>query len=572
MATRSAPPNRARTALLIVLGAVVLLAAVYAVAAFFASRQMPSEASVAGVDISGQSEEDAVATLERELAPRAEEEFRLQADGMEAAVVPADAGLAFDPQATIAGITDFTLDPRVVVEKLFGDRVYDPAIVIDEDAFTPVARTVAEDFTVDPVDAELGFEDEEIVLSEGESGTVVTEDMIRTTVEEQWLRTADALAVPAEETEPDITTAEAQAAETEIARPALSDDVVVSAAEEDEEGQPVGDASELVVSPEIIAGTLSFEPHESELRPVLDAEKLRTEVLDANPEVGSEAKDASFEIVDGKPRVVPGESGISVDETELAEAVLPALTADDRTASVALKEAEPEFTTEEAEKAEVDEVISAFSTRYSSEPNRDTNLRIASEKVSGTVVQPGEQFSLNEALGPRTAGNGYRPAGVISGGQMKEDYGGGVSQVSTTLFNAAYFAGFQLDEHQAHSRYISRYPEGRETTLDYSSIDLRFTNDSDTPVVLDMYLAGGEVHARVFGVKTVDVESSSSGRFAFTSPSTITESGPRCTPQSPREGWSITISRTITDHDSGAVVKRDEFTTVYRPVNKVVCE
>lgn len=572
MATRSAPPNRARTALLIVLGAVVLLAAVYAVAAFFASRQMPSEASVAGVDISGQSEEDAVATLERELAPRAEEEFRLQADGMEAAVVPADAGLAFDPQATIAGITDFTLDPRVVVEKLFGDRVYDPAIVIDEDAFSPVARTVAEDFTVDPVDAELGFEDEEIVLSEGESGTVVTEDMIRTTVEEQWLRTADALAVPAEETEPDITTAEAQAAETEIARPALSGDVVVSAAEEDEEGQPVGDASELVVSPEIIAGTLSFEPHESELRPVLDAEKLRTEVLDANPEVGSEAKDASFEIVDGKPRVVPGESGISVDETELAEAVLPALTADDRTASVALKEAEPEFTTEEAEKAEVDEVISAFSTRYSSEPNRDTNLRVASEKVSGTVVQPGEQFSLNEALGPRTAGNGYRPAGVISGGQMKEDYGGGVSQVSTTLFNAAYFAGFQLDEHQAHSRYISRYPEGRETTLDYSSIDLRFTNDSDTPVVLDMYLAGGEVHARVFGVKTVDVESSSSGRFAFTSPSTITESGPRCTPQSPREGWSITISRTITDHDSGAVVKRDEFTTVYRPVNKVVCE
>lgn len=572
MATRSAPPNRARTALLIVLGAVVLLAAVYAVAAFFASRQMPSEASVAGVDISGQSEEDAVATLERELAPRAEEEFRLQADGMEAAVVPADAGLAFDPQATIAGITDFTLDPRVVVEKLFGDRVYDPAIVIDEDAFTPVARTVAEDFTVDPVDAELGFEDEEIVLSEGESGTVVTEDMIRTTVEEQWLRTADALAVPAEETEPDITTAEAQAAETEIARPALSGDVVVSAAEEDEEGQPVGDASELVVSPEIIAGTLSFEPHESELRPVLDAEKLRTEVLDANPEVGSEAKDASFEIVDGKPRVVPGESGISVDETELAEAVLPALTADDRTASVALKEAEPEFTTEEAEKAEVDEVISAFSTRYSSEPNRDTNLRVASEKVSGTVVQPGEQFSLNEALGPRTAGNGYRPAGVISGGQMKEDYGGGVSQVSTTLFNAAYFAGFQLDEHQAHSRYISRYPEGRETTLDYSSIDLKFTNDSDTPVVLDMYLAGGEVHARVFGVKTVDVESSSSGRFAFTSPSTITESGPRCTPQSPREGWSITISRTITDHDSGAVVKRDEFTTVYRPVNKVVCE
>ena len=572
MAARSAAPNRARTTALVLLGVVVLLAVVYVVAAFFAARQMPSEASVGGVDISGQSEEEAVATLERELGPRAAERFRLQAGDMEATVVPADAGLGFDAAATIAGITDFTLDPRVVVEKLFGDRVYDPALVVDEDAFTPVARTVAEDFTVDPVDAELAFDDGEIALSEGEAGTVVTEDMIRTAVAEQWLRSEDALAVPAEETAPDITTEEAQTARTEVAEPAISGDVTLRAAEEDEEGQPVGEPSELVVSPEVIASTLSFEAHEGALRPVLDVEKLQTAVLEDNPDVGAEAKDASFRIVDGKPEVVPGESGISVEEQELADAVLPALTSEERSGEVALKESEPEFTTEEAEKAEVSEEISAFSTSYSSEPNRDTNLRVASEKVSGTVVQPGEQFSLNEAIGQRTAANGYRPAGVISGGQMKEDYGGGVSQVSTTLFNAAYFAGFQLDEHQAHSRYISRYPEGRETTLDWQSIDLKFTNDSETPVVLDMYLAGGEVHARVFGVKTVDVESSSSGRFAFISPSTITESGPSCRPQSAREGWSITISRTIKDHDSGSVVKRDEFTTVYRPVNRVVCE
>ena len=96
MAARSAAPNRARTTALVLLGIVVLLAVVYVVAAFFASRQMPSEASVGGVDISGQSEEEAVATLERELGPRAAEEFRLQAGDMEATVVPADAGLGFD--------------------------------------------------------------------------------------------------------------------------------------------------------------------------------------------------------------------------------------------------------------------------------------------------------------------------------------------------------------------------------------------------------------------------------------------------------------------------------------------
>lgn len=155
---------------------------------------------------------------------------------------------------------------------------------------------------------------------------------------------------------------------------------------------------------------------------------------------------------------------------------------------------------------------------------------------------------------------------------MTKDFGGGISQVSTTLFNAAFFAGFDLDEHQAHSRYIDRYPEGRETTLDWSSIDLKFTNNSDTPVILDMGLSDGEVHARVLGEKTVDVEADASGRFAQTSPGTVRESGSDCTPQSPKPGWSITIYRTIKDAASGSVVSEDDFTTTYRPVNRVICE
>src|SRR5699024_6010865 len=153
-------------------------------------------------------------------------------------------------------------------------------------------------------------------------------------------------------------------------------------------------------------------------------------------------------------------------------------------------------------------------------------------------------------------------AGVISDGQMKEDFGGGVSQVSTTLFNAAFFAGFDLDEHQAHSRYISRYPEGRESTLDWSSIDMKFTNTSKTPVVLDMYLKDGDVPAKVVAVKKYAASADASARFDHTSPGSITESGASCTPQSPRGGWSIRITRTMKDTDSGRTTK-DGFTTVY---------
>ncbi|GAA4284094.1 VanW family protein [Brevibacterium daeguense] len=572
MADRSAAAShRHRTIALVTIGVVLVLGILYVLTAVLTARALPAEASAAGVDIGGMSEEDAVAKLDAELRPRASEVIVLSAKREQAELEPADVGLTVDTQATVARAVDFSLDPRVVWDRLFGTHEYAPVIAIDEEKFGPVVDRLAEDFSLPPEDAALTFEGADSVVTEGIPGTVVEQDAIRQTIRDHWLRSDNPLAVEVAETEPDITTEEARAAQTEIADPAVSEDIVVEAAEETEEGKPTGESSELTITPEIIAGSLTFEPRDGELKPVFDAKKLKSATLDANPEVGSEAKDASYRIVDGTPEVVPAESGVSVDSEELAEAVLPALTAEERTATVALVEAEPEFTTEEAEAADVDEVISDFSTAYSSEPNRDTNLRVASERVSGTVLLPGEEFSLNETIGRRTAANGYRPAGVINEGQMTEDYGGGVSQVSTTLFNAAYFAGFELNEHQAHSRYISRYPEGREATLDWQSIDMRFTNSTDTPVVLDMYLAGGEVHARVFGERTVDVESSSSERFAFTSPSTIRESGPRCSPQSPREGWSITIFRTIKDHDTGEVIDRDQFTTVYRPVNRVVC-
>lgn len=566
----SKAPKRSRASLwtwICAVGALVLAGA-YVLVAWLTGRVMPQDATIAGVDVGGMSAEDARGTLDRELGDRAAQPLVLTAGDQEATLEPSEAGLALDSAASVERAIGFTVDPRIVWDRITGSHDLDPVIAVDDAAFDPVAAQTAEDLSTEPSDASLAFDDEGAAqVTEGADGQVVTADSMREAIGAQWLRSDDAIALEPDAVEPDITTAEAEQAKTDIADPAVSGDVVLSA-----KGEDGADDGELTVSPEVISSTLAFEPKDSALAPVFDPKKLREEVLDDNEDVGERAKDASYEIRDGKPVVVPAEDGVGVDEEKLAEVVATAMVADDRSGEVDLTVEKPEFTTEDAEKADVSAVISEFSTSYSSSPNRDTNLRVASDKVSGTVLKPGEQFSLNDTLGQRTAANGYKPAGVISGGQMKEDFGGGVSQVSTTLFNAAYFAGFQLDEHRAHSRYISRYPEGRETTLDWRSIDLKFTNTSDTPVVLDMYLSGGQVHARVFGVKTVDVESSSSDRFAFTSPSTIRESGSQCKPQSPKQGWSITIKRTIRKHGSGEVVDRDQFTTVYRPVNKVVCD
>jgi vancomycin resistance protein YoaR len=566
MAQETSGGMRRRWWLIIGTTVVVLLVGAYLLVAAWQSTKAPAGAQAVGIDIGGMPREDAVAALTDGLDGVTNEDIEVVAGESSAQLTPADVGLDVDIDATVDRALGFSLDPRVMWERFAGDTVIDPVLAIDEDALGPVLAETAADLTTEPVDALLDYDEEgAAIVTKGEDGTVVTDAALREALEAQWLR-ADPVSVDPAETEPDITTDEAEQVRADVAEPAVSDAVELEATD------PDGKEHELTVSADTIAAQLTFEPAQGTLAPVFDAEALTDAVFEANPDVGVAPTDASFDISGDTLTVVPATTGLSAEADDLAAAVTRAMTADPRSDAIDLTEVEPDFTTEDAEEADFSDTVSEFSTPYSSSPNRDTNLRVSTDSVRGTVLLPGEQFSLNEALGQRTAANGYKPAGVISEGQMKEDYGGGVSQVSTTLFNAAFFAGFDLDEHRAHSRYISRYPEGRETTLDWTSIDLKFTNTADTPVVLDMSLSGGEVHARVLGVRTVEVEAGASDRFAFTSPGTVRESGPSCTPQAPGEGWSITIYRTIRDAGSGDVVQEDDFTTVYRPVNRVICE
>ncbi len=553
-----------------VLGAVVVLAAIYIVIGFFSGRVLTPGTTVAGIDIGGKSATEAENTLRNDLKDAAEQDITLQAGEPTAKLEPAEAGITFDAEATVSKVTGFSLDPTVIWHRLFGDDEVAPVIDVDGEKFDTATDKVTESLAVEPKDAELSFETTKPKVKDGVVGQTVDADAVRAAVDEHWLRNEDALPVEPTKVDPDITTAEAKKTASGFAKDAVSKDLTITAKPgKDADSEVKG--GDLTVSPKTIAKTLTFEKKDSKLVPVFDKDELAEAVLSANKDIGKPAKDASFTIKDGKPKVVPAVDGIGIKAKELTKAVTDAIEDDSSTPTVSLASVEPDFTTKDAKKADVSDTVSEFSTGYNSEPNRDNNLRVATKKVSGTVLKPGEQFSLNEALGQRTAANGYKPAGVISEGQMKEDFGGGVSQVSTTLFNAAFFAGFDLDEHRAHSRYISRYPEGRETTLDWSSIDLKFTNNSKTPVVLDMYLKGGEVHAKVFGVKKYDVKADASDRFNHTSAGSITESGSSCTPQAPKGGWSIRITRTLKDIESGRTSK-DGFTTVYRPVNKVECK
>ena len=115
-----------------------------------------------------------------------------------------------------------------------------------------------------------------------------------------------------------------------------------------------------------------------------------------------------------------------------------------------------------------------FTTYFPYLEYRNVNIGRAAELINGTVLKPGETFSLNGVVGERTRANGFTEGFIIQGGKFKKELGGGVSQSATTTYNAMFFAGLKDIEHQPHTLYIDRYPPGREATVAWPSLDLKF--------------------------------------------------------------------------------------------------
>ena len=193
---------------------------------------------------------------------------------------------------------------------------------------------------------------------------------------------------------------------------------------------------------------------------------------------------ASFAVLeDGSVRVRPGKRGLALDVEATKKALLAAaLATDRRELELVVRRIEPRVTTKEVRALGVTHVLAAYSTAYSGSENRIHNLQRAVSLLHGTTLRPGATFSFNEVVGPRTAKRGFRRAPTIVGREYEDALGGGVSQVATTVFNAAWEAGLRITARTAHTLYIDRYPLGRDATVNYPDIDLRFVNDTGSPI------------------------------------------------------------------------------------------
>ena len=193
------------------------------------------------------------------------------------------------------------------------------------------------------------------------------------------------------------------------------------------------------------------------------------------------------------------ESGVYIDAEQIYQHVTGLLDSGVYQETVTV---EPQILLAQVTKAELMNSfgrISTFTTETTSSANRNTNIRLAAEAISHTTLLPGETFSFNQATGQRTAEKGYKPAAAIAGGETFDEIGGGVCQVSTTLFNAVARANLKIVDRDPHAWPSNYVDKGEDATVNWPNLDFRFKNDSEWPIFIVANYANRKVTVELYG-------------------------------------------------------------------------
>lgn len=198
--------------------------------------------------------------------------------------------------------------------------------------------------------------------------------------------------------------------------------------------------------------------------------------------------------------IIEGNTGLAYDHEAAASQVVDLYESGEHSAELELEVTEPRLTNERARQLRPDALLGTFTTYEICCDNREHNIRRLADLVDGAMLLPGENYSVNDSVGPRTADKGFLPAGTIIEGELEDSVGGGISQTATTFYNAAFFAGIEVLEHRPHSWPISRYPLAREATFSYAGdLDINILNDTEGALIVTTRHGEDSVTFSIFG-------------------------------------------------------------------------
>lgn len=534
--------------------------------------------SVAGVDMGRMTPEAAEEALAGRVERARNNSVTLAADtGREWYLLPSDVGVQVDPVATAKEAMAVTrtgslfADLRTKFLLYFSGTDVPLNATLDTALLDKALAEVTGTLNVAPVNAGLLIRGDDIEVVEGKDGLVVDEDALRDGVKGLLFTLSTGRIDIAMVTEPPAI----QAADTSEA---------VAKARTMLHGS-VGLSFEDVVwalSPSEIASAMDFttegEGPQSKLVPYLSQDKLVDFFETVGQAVKREPKNATWETNGETATLIAGSPGLTLDPEKTAqELTLAALSPDARVAKVQVTETQPSRTTEQAKAMGIVSKLAGYTTEFGGSDGRRKNVQRAAMLINGTLLAPGEEFDFDRVVGQRTTANGFTTAPAIIAGKLEDSLGGGICQVSTTLFNAVFFAGLDVTARSNHSIYISHYPTGRDATVSWGGPAFRFKNDTPNWVLIKSAASWSSLTFVIYGTPVGRTVTYTTGDwYGITAPTEkrvktdeLFEGQTRVVDDG-QSGRKIKVTRTVVEN--GSTIHSDAFVSNYPMKPKVIEE
>ena len=536
---------------------IVTLLAAWAIDTSSANGKVPRNVTLAGRDISKLPEDELASTVADIAKSYDDTQVQVRTPGRTYKVAAAKLGLRLDTDTTIQAALDLDQGQSLVgrpvswMESFLDKRKAPLRFTVDADTLTftlasLAGNSAATEPKIVPIGSGFG------IISGSRGSRITGEDL-----GQQLLDRARSGEKPI--------VLEAKAVDR---APKVSDDAAKKVADE----LTLATAKGLTVKAGPRTAVISSATERSWVRSAVKDDKLEVTV-DAKAVIKDlttalpgviQAKDASITLVDNAVQISPSVNGEKCCAADTPGRILAAIKGGAPTADIGLQVDKPGFTTEAAVKLGIKEPIGtitdwkgqpqvkSFTTYY--DPGgggRVVNIHRIADLVRGTIVKPGETFSVNGTVGQRTEAKGFVTAGAIANGEHVDEVGGGVSQFATTMFNTAFFAGLPITTYQAHSEHFDRYPYGREATMGFPNPDLKWKNNTPFGIMVWTSFTDSSVTITLW-----------STQYAY---------GEQTGQSEGRAGRCTTVSTQRTVHLPDGKTTTDSFNARYRPSGSTTC-
>ena len=482
--------------------AIVVLAIVVDSALYY--NKVHAGVSVSSVSLGGKTKAEATAALATYVQKAQSDPITLTSGDKSWPLNPADVGWKVNADQAVAEAMAATRNGNVFTDlghrlKLyFSNKNLPLEATFDSTKLDDFIAQIAQKLDVPAVDAKLVIDGGQIKTVDGQTGNVVDRAALRKQLEPLLVgMRSGQVPVPMTVEQPAVTAQNFQSA-VDQSKTMTSATVAL-----------VGKTQTWTLSTQDIVNYMDFSSDVqngvSTLVPYISAEKMKAFFASIADQVATKPKDASFAVAsDGKSaQVVPEVPGEALDPEATAKAITDAaLQTTGRTAQVAVTTAEPAFTTADADAYGIKDLLASYTTpSFVGSANRQVNVRITTQYASNKFLAPGEEYNFDKVIGPRTVARGYKTApGIVANGELDEVLGGGICQVSTTLFNAVFEAGLKVTERNNHSLFINHYPPGRDATVaGNGGKNFRFVNDTAHHIWIVGTSDGITTNFKIFG-------------------------------------------------------------------------